>query len=122
MAHTAYTAGLTEDWDLELDDNGDVQMLREAEAITQNVCNEGRLFTEDAYFRYDEGIPWFTDQLGQPLKEAVTASHLREAALNVPGVVSVNAVEIRSIDPETRNLRATMEITCEGGTHVRAEL
>ena len=99
MAHTAYTAGLTDDWDLELDDNGDVQMLREAEAITQNVCNEGRLFTEDAYFRYDEGIPWFTDQLGQPLKEAVTASH-----------------------PETRNLRATMEITCEGGTHVRAEL
>lgn len=122
MAHTAYTAALSDDWDIELDDNGDIRMLREAEAISQNVCNEGRLFTEDAYFRYEEGIPWFTDQIAQPVKEAVTASHLRQAALSVPGVLTVDSITLETVDPKTRVLKAKIEITCEGGTHVRAEL
>ena len=42
MTHTAYTAELSSEWDLQLDGNGNVAMLREAPAILQNVCNEGR--------------------------------------------------------------------------------
>ena len=51
MTHTAYTAELSSEWDLQLDGNGNVAMLREAPAILQNVCNEGRLFYHDAVFR-----------------------------------------------------------------------
>ena len=39
MTHTAYTAELSSEWDLQLDGNGNVAMLREAPAILQNVCN-----------------------------------------------------------------------------------
>ena len=37
MTHTAYTAELSDDWDLTLDGNGDLSMIRGAQAICQNV-------------------------------------------------------------------------------------
>lgn len=42
--HTQNTWGLSTDWDLQFDANGKPEVLTEAQAITQNVCNECRLF------------------------------------------------------------------------------
>lgn len=113
--HTENTLALSSNWDLQFDSNGNLSFLKEAEAICQNVCNECRLFLNDAYFRYDEGIDWFTDQLGQPLQESVVTERLRNAALSVPGVLSVVNIEITEIDQETRTLHGKIEIETQYG-------
>lgn len=122
MTHTAYTAELSDDWDLTLDGNGDLSMIRGAQAICQNVCNEGCLFYHDAVFRWDQGIKWFEDQIAQPIQEAVTTEDLRTAASSVPGVLTVNSVTLKKLDPATRTLSAEIEITTEEGTNGRAEI
>lgn len=113
--HTENTLALTPDWDLQFDSNGNLKFLTEVEAICQNVCNKCRLFIRDAYFRYDEGIDWFTDQLGKPLQVAVVTDRLRQAALRVPGVVSVVNIELTEVDQKTRTLHGKIEIETEYG-------
>lgn len=113
--HTENTLALTPDWDLQFDSNGNLKFLTEVEAICQNVCNECRLFLLDAYFRYEEGIDWFTDQLGKPLQVAVVTDRLRQAALRVPGVVSVVNIELTDVDQKTRTLHGKIEIETEYG-------
>lgn len=108
--HTANTWALDKNWDLVLDGNGNPKMLTGVEAVCQNVANECRLFLHDAYFRYDEGIDWFTDQLGQKIQESVLISRLRNAALSVDGVLSVQSIEITELDQKTRTLHGTILI------------
>lgn len=113
--HTEKTLGLTPDWDLAFDTNGNLRLLDQVEAICQNVCNECRLFLHDAYFRYDEGIDWFTDQLGRPLQVAIVTDRLRRAALRVPGVLAVTAINLEVADKHARTLRGAIEIETEYG-------
>lgn len=113
--HTENTLALTPQWDLKFDENGNLKFLKKAEAICQNVCNECRLFIRDACFRYDEGIDWFTDQLGKPLQVAVVTDRLRRAALRVPGVVSVVNIELTEVDQKTRTLHGKIEIETQYG-------
>ena len=113
--HTEKTLGLTPDWDLAFDANGNLRLLDQVEAICQNVCNECRLFLHDAYFRYDEGIDWFTDQLGRPLQVAIVTDSLRRAALRVPGVLAVSAINLEVADKHARTLRGAIEIETEYG-------
>jgi hypothetical protein len=108
--HTANTWALDENWDLVLDGNGNPKMLTGVEAVCQNVANECRLFLHDAYFRYDEGIDWFTDQLGQKIQESVLMSRLRNAALSVDGVLSVQSIEITELDQKTRTLHGVVNL------------
>lgn len=122
MTHTAYTAALSAEWDLQLDGNGNISMLRDTAAIVQNVCNEGRLFYNDAIFRWEEGIQWFSDQIALPIQEAVTTEDLRTAAASVPGVLTVDSVTLLELDPATRNLSAEVKITTEGGTYGTARI
>lgn len=120
--HTQKTAALSGAWDLVLDANGNLSILKGTAAICQNVCNEARLFTDDAYFAAERGIPWFSDQLARPVQEAVTISNLRNAALGVPGVERVDAVELEALDRETRVLKGKVTITTEDGNNARFEI
>ena len=113
--HTQKTLGLSSDWDLQFDANGNLKMLDKADAICQNVCNECRLFLHDAYFRYDEGIDWFTDQLSRPLQVAIVTDRLRRAALSVPGVLAVTEIHLEVLNKKERTLRGTIEIETEYG-------
>ena len=84
--HTLY---LTPDnWDITLDSSGRLQTSAAAYAIAQNVANAVRLFTNEAFFAMDEGIPHFEIELGftRPALSVLRA-RIREAALNVEGVL-----------------------------------
>lgn len=122
MTHTAYTAELSPEWDLVLDGNGNLSTIRSTSAIVQNVCNEARLFYHDAIFRWEQGIQWFSDQIALPIQEAVTTEDLRTAAMSVPGVLTVEAVNLIELDPLTRTLKAEVQITTEGGTYGTARI
>lgn len=121
MTHTALTAALSETWNFKLDANGDLELLRGADAVCQNVSNECRCFTDDLYFQAQRGIAWFDDQLGKGIQLAVTASRLRTAAESVPGVESVASVEITA-DDESRRLAGSINLRLEGGDNGRAEI
>lgn len=110
MAHTSNTWGLTPDWDLDFDGNANPKTLTALEAVCQNVSNECRLFLHDAYFRYEDGTDWFTDQLGLPIQRSVLSSRLRDAALRVEDVLSVRSIEINELDQDTRTVHGIINI------------
>jgi len=85
----AYTLYLTPDnWDITLDSSGRLQTSAAAYAIAQNVANAVRLFTGEAFFAQDEGIPHFEVELGYTRPAlSVLRARIREAALNVDGVL-----------------------------------
>lgn len=85
-----------DNWDLRLDSAGQIALTTGAYAIAQNVANAIRLFTNDAYFDPDKGIPHFSIDLGQKPNLAVIRSRLRKAALSVEGVKDVD-VQITGI-------------------------
>lgn len=101
--HTLY---LTPDnWDITLDSSGRLQTSAAAYAIAQNVANAVRLFTNEAYFAMDEGIPHFDIELGftRPALSVLRA-RIRKAALNVGGVldatVNLHGIQDRKLTGE----------------------
>ena len=119
MAHTRRTLELRpETWDLTLDSVGRMKLAGDDYATAQNVANEARLFTDDAYFIQDQGIPHFAVELGQRFmaNEAVLRAHLRRAARKVPDVLDVLAIEVSDFNPETRRLSGVIEITTVEGS------
>ena len=51
-----FTLRLEDDWDLHVNDDGNLPKTFTAQGIAQNVANAFRLFTNDAYFFTDKGI------------------------------------------------------------------
>lgn len=115
MAHTRRTLRLTKSWDLTLDGVGRISLTGEDYATAQNVANEARLFTNDAYFIQDKGTPYFATSLGQRTNAAVVRSYLRRAALRVPDVKEILSIQIISINPETRTLTGDIQFTTVEG-------
>ena len=111
MAHTRRTLQLNQQWDLALDGAGRVAVAEGAAATAQNVANEARLFTNDAYFNQDRGIPYFVMALGQRVNAAVLRSYLRQAALAVDDVSEVLAIEIDNLNPASRVLSGDIQFT-----------
>lgn len=140
MSHTTYTLRLDPDWDIILDGTGGIAVSggkRAADsaadlstansansgaalATAQNVANECRLFTEDAYLARDKGIPHFLVELGQRQPESVLRSSLRRAALRVPDVAEVTGIALKNA--ETRTLTGTIQFTTVAGEHVAIDL
>lgn len=73
-------------WDLKLDETGMLPVATDTYAIAQNVANQVRLFTEDAYFTRDDGIPHFAVTLGRYPAESVMRTRIIAQAKSVDGV------------------------------------
>lgn len=83
----AYTFFLDANWDITLDSSGHLRMSDRAYAIAQNVANAVRLFTQDAFFAQDEGIPHYDIELGRKPLYSVLRGRVKKAALEVEGVL-----------------------------------
>lgn len=115
--HTRRTLRLDEEsWDITLDGTGRIALAVGDSATAQNVANETRLFTKDAYFAQDQGVPHFLVELGRRVNPGVLRSYLRRAALNVPDVKEVLEVEIIGLDHQNRTLRGDIKFTTQEGT------
>ena len=115
MPHTAKTALLTPNWDLQLTPEGNILLTSGALAIAQNLANEIRLWTNDAYFQQANGIAWKEVQLAKKLDSSVLAQIIHEAGNRVPGVKSVDSVTVTAVDEESRTLHGEITITTESG-------
>ena len=115
MAHTAKTALLTPNWDLQLTPEGNILLTSGALAIAQNLANEIRLWTNDAYFQQANGIAWKEVQLAKKLDSSVLAQIIHEAGNRVSGVKYVDSVTVTAVDEESRTLHGEITITTESG-------
>lgn len=115
MPHTAKTALLTPNWDLQLTPEGNILLTSGALAIAQNLANEIRLWTNDAYFQQENGIEWKEVQLAKKLDSSVLAQIIHEAGDRVEGVKSVESVNVTGVDEETRTLHGEITITTDSG-------
>ncbi len=111
---SAYTLFLTpEKWDLTLDSGGGIATTQGAYAIAQNVANAIRLFTNDAYYDENRGIPHFAIELKTHPALSVLRSRCKEAAEKVPGVKSA---EILDLALDNRVLSGVIRLTLQDGS------
>ena len=110
-AHTLYLQ--PDSWDITLDSSGRIARSTQAYAIAQNVANAVRLFTGEAFFAQDEGIPHFDIELGKTRPAlSVLRARMREAALNVEGVLDA---QITLDDVQDRKLTGEILLTVADG-------
>ncbi len=109
----------TEAWDLTLDSGGNIATTQDSYGIAQNVANGVRLFTRDAYYDPERGVPHFLIDLGVTPDMSVVRSRIRRAALNVDGVTDAN-VEITTITD--RVMGGTIAVTTAEGDIVDVAL
>lgn len=110
-AHTLYLR--PDSWDITLDSSGRIARSTQAYAIAQNVANAVRLFTGEAFFAMDEGIPHFDIELGKTRPAlSVLRARMREAALNVEGVLDA---QITLDDVQDRKLTGEILLTVADG-------
>lgn len=81
-------------WDIQLDNHGRIIECTGAYAIAQHAANAIKLFTNDAYFDPERGIPHFVVDLGRRLQPSIIRSRFKDAAQSVDGVASANVVNI----------------------------
>ena len=122
MAHTRKTLLLDSNWDLCLDKAGRIAIAEGAYATAQNVANECRLFTNDAYFETERGIPYYLIALGKKLSPSVLRARLRDAAMLVEDVEDVTEVVLESLDTETRRVTGEIQFTSREGENASVEL
>jgi hypothetical protein len=116
--HTRRTLTLTRPgWDITLDATGRLAVTSGDAATAQAVANDVRLFTEDAYFIQDQGIPHYAVELGQGLTPMLIRSFIHRAAIRVPDVAEVLEVSVSAFDPETRQLQGDILLTTQEGSH-----
>ena len=122
MAHTRKTLLLNGNWDLTLDKSGRIAVAEGAYATAQAVANECRLFTDDAYFETERGIPYYLIALGRKLSPSVLRARLRDAAYLVEDVEDVTDVVLESLDTETRRVTGEIQFTSKEGENASVEL
>ena len=107
-----YSLLLNNNWDITLDSAGNIATTQKSYAIAQNVANAVRLFTEDAYFDWDRGIPHFAIELRANPQISTLRARIKEASLAVDGVEAVQ-VDLDPVDSTTRELSGviTLETT-----------
>lgn len=118
----ALTLLLNQNWDICVDENGNIAVSDGAYAIAQNCANAVRLFTNDAYFNRTRGIPHFGIDLGKKPAPArsTLVNRIRKAVMAVEGVT--DAEVLLEFDAATRTYGGEIIITVVDGTSVRVEL
>lgn len=114
MAHTLL---LDADWDITVDAGGNIATVSDAYAIAQNVANAVRLFTDDAYFNADRGIPHFNIELGHKPPYSILRTRILEAARAVEGVADAAV----TFDRDKRVLGGEILLTLTDGTTANVE-
>ena len=114
---------LDSDWDIQLDASGNIAETSGDYAVAQNVSNAVRLFTDDAYYDPDRGIPHFAITLGRKPSMSVFRAVVRQAALGVDGVkaADVKGIQLGRKDTSSPAGDAITPRTLTGDTRLTME-
>lgn len=110
-----HTIFLEDDWDIHVDPAGNIPVRFTDYSIAQNVANAFRLFTEDAWFFPERGIPHFLIELKKEPRLNVLKARLKQAALKIDGVKDC---QIDLLHIEGRELSGMATITTTNGEQI----
>lgn len=119
MINTGYTLKLTEQWDLQLNEAGYIETVDSNYAIAQNVANALSLFTNDAYFEPEKGIPHFNIELGMKPNLSVFRTRIKIEAEKVDGV---KRAEVFNLTINDRVLSGLLVLTLKNGAVINVEI
>jgi hypothetical protein len=74
-------------WDLAADASGNIAVASEPYSLAQDAASAIRLFQGELYYDTSQGIPYFSQILGQAPPLSLVKTYFVQAALTVPGVV-----------------------------------
>ena len=97
------------DWDLSIDGTGNIAMATGAYAIAQDVASALRTFAGELWYDTTQGVPYFTDALGQGVDVGLLTDDFDTAALIVPGVVQAETI-LNPLDRTSRLLTGTVNV------------
>jgi tetrahydromethanopterin S-methyltransferase subunit D len=75
-------------WDLCVDARGNIAVASEPYALAQDAASAIRLFQGELWYDTGQGVPYFSEILGQAPPLSFLKASFVTAALTVPGVVS----------------------------------
>lgn len=78
---------LTEDWDLQLDERGNIATTEGGYAIAQQVANEIKLEEGEGWYDISQGTPYFARILGVNPNWGLIRNIIINRAQNVDGVI-----------------------------------
>lgn len=107
-------------WDLELDEFGNIATKQGDDAITQDVSCALRLFYGEAYFYPQKGVPYFSFALGKIPNEAIVRSEVTAAAKAVRGVIDANMASYE-ITNNNRSLNLSLNCLTQNGNTVQVQ-
>lgn len=81
-----------EKWDLVLDSNGNIAVASPPYSLAQDVASAIRTFLGEVWYDSTIGTPYFENVLGQLPPASLIITYMENAALRVPGVVSVKVI------------------------------
>lgn len=110
-----YSLYLNAEWDLDLDDAGNIQTCSNDYAIAQNVANRIHLFTNDAYYDPERGLPHFQIEIKERPLISIFRSRIISEASQVDGVKSVS---LSNLVRDDRELIGELKITTTNGDNV----
>lgn len=110
------TLKLNENWDIFVDESGNIALADDDYGVAQTAANKIRLFTRDAYFDQTKGIPHFDIELGKQFSvaESVLTNRIRKEVLSVSGVTDAK-VSLEK-DNDGRIIGGNVYVTTSTGT------
>jgi hypothetical protein len=108
----------TSTWDLMLDSSRNIAVQTGSAAVAQDVASIVQTFQGEVWFDTAQGIPYFTQILGQPVNGPLFEALYNQAALTVPGVVS--AFTSFTGVSSARKLTGTVEVIDTTGQSMNA--
>ena len=112
---------LNDNWDITLNNNGDLVTTSGLYCDAQNVANAIRLFTKDAFLAQDKGVPHFDLDLGRMPAFSAVRSVYRKNARAVENIRDAVVQNLR-VDNDTRALTGVIVATTEDGQSVSVEI
>jgi hypothetical protein len=107
-----------DNWDLSLDASGNVAMAAAPYALAQDAASAIRLFQGELWYDTGQGVPYFSQILGQAPPIAAMKAAFVTATLTVPGVVSavcfISGINGRTVTGQVQVVDATGTTTAAG--------
>jgi hypothetical protein len=102
-------------WDLVLDIDNDIAVASDPYSQAQDAASAIRLFAGEAWYDTTQGVPYWTQILGQLPPLSLIKSALTTAALSVLPSGTKVAVFITGLAATTRQLTGQIQITTDDG-------
>ena len=103
---------LTQDWDLQLDDMGNISTVDGGLQLAQDVATSCRVWKGEALYDVERGVPYKEDIMGQRPNLSLLQADLETEAKRIHGVSSVEVI-VESFNE--RRLVPDIRITLDNG-------